>query len=101
MDCRKLAEDGSSERAAHCHHVANLLDEIARRIEGDGQIDAVPASDLIFSWRDGITMSQTETLALRALCAVNSRPVFSILHGHPSTLPRLSAGHCADQAQEA
>ena len=89
-----------TSRNAHCTHVAGLLDEIADRIERGEQIDAVPASDLVFSWLDGISMSEAETLALRTLCAVNSRRMLSAIVGHRPT-PDTLLDSRVDQAAEA
>jgi hypothetical protein len=95
---RETIDNTPAERVSHCLYVANLLDEIAARIERLEPIDAAPALDILYSWQHGLTISEIERLAVRSLDGANLRPVFSAIVPHPSTLRRLPEGHPKEPA---
>lgn len=64
-------------RVDHINHVAKLLDDIGARIEAGAKIDVVTALDLHYAYRDTLTLTQIEELALKVLGETTGRLKFS------------------------
>ena len=93
--CRKRGSFADEPvRAAHCEHVASLLEEIADRMENGGALDSVPASDIWHAISGSTTLTELKSLSLRALRA--DRPMFSVQFEQHS----ISVGPSASQGVE-
>ncbi len=84
--CRDCIAAADSVHKKHSGYVADLLEEIA---VSQSPIDLAPIEDLIYSWPNGMTLSEVEQLALRTLR--RAKPMFSVLCELGAKSPNLQA----------